>query len=83
MSQLLTISTQGGDVNELCTSQESNISGSAFWSPDGKYVYFSERTRGDQFYGELMLMEECQRKFGKTDKGAESFVMHPSGEKIS
>lgn len=82
MSRLMTISTQGGDEKELCRSQESNISGSAFWSPDGKYVYFSERPEGTNLW-RVDANGGTPEKVWKTDKGAESFVMHPSGEKIS
>ena len=82
MSRLMTISTQGGDEKELCTSQESNISGSAFWSPDGKYVYFSERPEGTNLW-RVDANGGTPEKVWKTEKRAESFVMHPSGEKIS
>lgn len=82
LSRLLTISTQGGDEKELCTSQESNISGSAFWSPDGKYVYFSERPEGTNLW-RVDANGGTPEKVWKTDKVAESFIMHPSGEKIS
>lgn len=82
MSRLLTISTQGGDEKELCTSQESNISESAFWSPDGKYVYFSERPEGTNLW-RVDANGGTPEKVWKTNKRAESFAMHPSGEKIS
>jgi Tol biopolymer transport system component len=41
-SRLFTIPTAGGKEKEICTAQESKGFNTAFWSPDGKYIYFVE-----------------------------------------
>lgn len=42
-SRLFTIPPEGGDEIDLCSAQEANDFVNAFWSPDGKYIYFIER----------------------------------------
>ncbi|MCJ7579007.1 MAG: tetratricopeptide repeat protein [Candidatus Aminicenantes bacterium] len=45
-SRLFTLSVDGGQEKELCTSQEADDFYGTLWSPDGKYVYFGERLDG-------------------------------------
>ncbi len=81
-SRLITISVNGGDERELCTSQEAKISESAFWSSNGKYVYFTERPEGTNLW-RVNSEGGKPEKVWHTDKRAESFAMHPSGNEIS
>ncbi|MBN2863989.1 MAG: PD40 domain-containing protein, partial [Bacteroidales bacterium] len=41
-SRLVTMPAEGGEETEICTAQDANNIYTAFWSPDGKYIYFTE-----------------------------------------
>ncbi len=75
-------SVNGGDERELCTSQEAKISESAFWSPNRKSVYFTERKEGTNLW-RVSAEGGTPEKVWHTDMRAESFAMHPSGNEIS
>jgi Tol biopolymer transport system component len=47
-SHLYTMPVEGGKEKELCTSLEASGFEAAIWSPDGKYIYFTESDRWDE-----------------------------------
>ncbi len=79
----MTMTLQGEDVKELCASQDEKISGSAFWSPDGETVYFSERSEEGTNLWRVNAKGGTPERVWHTDKKAESFAMHPLGKEIS
>lgn len=81
-SRLMTMTVEGEDVRELCVSQDAQISGSAFWSLDGKFIYFSERPEGTNLW-RVKAEGGKPEKVWHTDKRAESFAIHPFGKEIS
>jgi Tol biopolymer transport system component len=82
LSRLMTMTVKGEDIKELCVSQLSKISGSAFWSPNGKFVYFAERAEGTSLW-RVNSDGGTPEKVWHTVKRAESFAIHPSGKEIS
>ena len=83
ISRLMTMTLQGEGVKELCPSQDEKISGSAFWSPDGETVYFSERYEEGTNLWRVNSKGGTPERVWHTDKRAESFAMHPLGKEIS
>jgi Tol biopolymer transport system component len=49
-SYLLSMPLEGGETKKLCTSQEADDFYEVFWSPDGKYIYFTERIDGTKIW---------------------------------
>lgn len=81
---ICTIPAEGGEVLEICTSQETERLSTAAWSPDGKSIFFAETPTLDysklwrvysvggkpQYVCQLPHLDVC-------------LSIHPSGQKVA
>ncbi|MBW1898020.1 MAG: PD40 domain-containing protein [Deltaproteobacteria bacterium] len=81
-SHLMTIPAAGGKEKELCASQEAEDFTQAIWSPDGKYIYFTERPEGTNLW-RIPAEGGKPQKVWKSEKRAEMFNIHPDGDQIA
>lgn len=86
-SRLFTIPIEGGKEKELCTAQEADGFDMAMWSPDGKYIYFTE-IRGWETSRETSLWRipaegGIAQKTWHSKSGVEIFGLHPDGKQIA
>ena len=81
-SRLFTIAVEGGEAKELCTPQEANGFDRALWSPDGKYVYFTERQDGTSLW-RIPAEGGIPQKVWQSKNRAEVFSIHPDGQQIA
>ena len=81
-SRLFTIPAGGGEEKELCTAQEARGFYSAMWSPDGKYVYFTEQQDGMNLW-RIPSEGGIPQKIWHSEDRAEIFSMHPDGNQIA
>jgi len=81
-SHLLTLPAEGGKEFELCTSQEDKGFAWGKWSPDGKYIYFSEITEGTNLW-RVSAQGGNPQKIWHSENRAELFSIHPDGKQIS
>ncbi len=81
-SRLYTISVQGGPEKELCAPQESAGFGMAMWSPDGKYVYFTELKDGTSLW-RMPAEGGIPQKVWHSKNWADVFGIHPDGKQIA
>ncbi len=83
-SRLFTIPAEGGEKKEVCTAQEAKGFGPAFWSPDGKNIYFVEILESMK-----TNLWRVPSKGGNPEKvwGSENrvdiFDIHPDGNQIA
>ena len=83
-SRLFIMPAGGGEEKEVCTAQEARGFGTAFWSPDGKNIYFVE------ILGSMKTnLWRVSSSGGKPEKvwSSESrvdiFDIHPDGNQIA
>lgn len=81
-SQLFTLSVEGGEEKVLCSPQETNHFEMATWSPDGKYIYFSERSDGTSLW-RITAEGGIPQKVWHSKKRVEVFSIHPDGKQIA
>jgi len=81
-SRLLTIPAEGGKVKEVCTAQETNDVVSAFWSPDGKYIYFTERPEETNLW-RIPEAGGKPQKIWSSENRADIYCIHPDGNHIA
>jgi Tol biopolymer transport system component len=81
-SRLFTIPVEGGKEKELCTPQEASGFYTAMWSPDGKYVYFTERKDGTSLWRIPAEGGTPQKVWHSKDR-AEIFSIHPDGKQVA
>lgn len=81
-SHLFTMSVEGGQVKELCTSQETNSFYMGLWSPDGQYIYFSELKDGTNLWRIPAEGGSPQKVWHSKDR-TEIFSIHPDGNQIA
>jgi Tol biopolymer transport system component len=81
-SRLFTIPVEGGNEKELCTSQEASGFETAMWSPDGEYLYFTERSDGTSLW-RLPSEGGIPQKVWHSKNRAEVFSIHPDGQQIA
>jgi Tol biopolymer transport system component len=81
-SRLYTISVQGGPEKELCAPQEAAGFGMAMWSPDGKYVYFTELKDGTSLW-RMPAEGGIPQKVWHSKNWADVFGIHPDGKQIA
>jgi len=81
-SRLLTIPAGGGEEKELCTAQEARGFYAALWSPDGKYVYFTEQRNGMSLW-RIPAEGGIPQKIWHSEDRAEIYSMHPDGDRIA
>lgn len=81
-SRLLTMSVEGGEMKELCTPQESNSFRYAKWSPDGKYVYFSENSDGTSLW-RIPAEGGTPQKIWHSKNDTDFFSISPDGKEMA
>lgn len=79
-SHLFTIPVEGGEEEELCTTQEGFET--AMWSPDGKYVYFTKEQDGTSLW-RLPAEGGVPQKVWESKERVEIFGIHPNGKQMS
>jgi Tol biopolymer transport system component len=82
-SHLYTIPAEGGNTKELCTAQEANNIGMGMWSPDGKYIYFTEVKDGGTSLWRIPAAGGTPQKTWQSKDRAEIFSFHPDGKQIA
>jgi Tol biopolymer transport system component len=84
MSRLFTLPAEGGQENEVCTSQEAKGFNKAFWSPDGKYIYFTEILEGMKTnLWRIPSTGGTPEKVWSSENRVEIFDIHPDGNQIA
>jgi len=81
-SRLFTIPVEGGPEKELCAPQEAGNFGMAMWSPDGRYVYFTELKDGTSLWripGEGGIPQRVWHSKNR----AEVYSFHPDGKQMA
>ena len=82
-SCLVIIPAEGGKENELCTTQETDNFDRALWSPDGRYIYFTERSEGTNLW-QIPTEGGKPRKVWHSDNHrVPIFSIHPDGDQIA
>lgn len=83
-SRLYTIPVEGGPEKELCTPQEAPGFGMAMWSPDGKYVYFTEMKDGTSLW-RIPAEGGIPQKVWHSKNRADVYVygIHPDGKQMA
>lgn len=81
-SYLYSIPVEGGEEKELCTSQKGDQLYGGFWTPDGKYVFFTEDDEGTSLW-RVAATGGIPTKVYQSKDRAEFFSIHPDGNQIS
>jgi Tol biopolymer transport system component len=82
-SCLVIIPAEGGKETELCTTQDTDNFDRALWSPDGRYIYFTERSEGTNLW-QIPAEGGEPRKVWHTDNNrVPIFSIHPNGHQIA
>jgi len=79
-SHLFTIPVEGGKEKELYAAQGGFET--AMWSPDGKYIYFTERQDGTSLW-RLRAEGGVPQKVWESKNRVEIFGIHPNGKQMS
>jgi len=82
ISRLFTIPVDGGKETLLCKAQEAVGFDTALWSPDGKYIYFSERKDGTNLW-RIPAEGGVPEKIWQSKNRTEFFGIHPDGKQMS
>jgi Tol biopolymer transport system component len=82
-SHLYTMPVEGGNLKELCTAQESAYFETGMWSPDGKYVYFTEMKDEGTSLWRIPAAGGIPQKTWQSKDRAEVFSFHPDGKQIA
>jgi len=80
-SRLFTMPAKGGEVVELCSAQEAEDFVSASWSPDGKYIYFSERPEETNLW-RIPAKGGKPQKVWHSENRTSVYRIHPDGNQI-
>jgi Tol biopolymer transport system component len=81
-SRLFTIPAEGGKEKMLCTAQEPGNFYRAWWSPDGKYVYFAERKDGTSLW-RVPAEGGIPQKTWQSKSPVHFLDFHPDGKHIA
>jgi Tol biopolymer transport system component len=73
---------EGGKENPVCTSQEDKVFGKALWSPDGKYIYFTENREKPNLW-RVPAEGGKPQKVWHSENMVEIFSFHPEGNQIA
>ncbi|MCK5277050.1 MAG: PD40 domain-containing protein, partial [Cyclobacteriaceae bacterium] len=83
-SHLFTMPVEGGKEKELCTSQEADNFAQALWSPDGKYIFFTEVLEGSRTSLWRVAAEGgVPQKVWHSENRTEMFSIHPDGKQMA
>jgi len=81
-SRLYTIPMEGGPEKELCAPQEAAGFGITIWSPDGKYIYFTETKDGTSLW-RIAAEGGTPQKVWQSKNWTDVFDIHPDGKHIA
>ena len=81
-SHLFIMPIKGGKEIELCTSQEASYFGMSAWSPDGKYVFFTEMKDGTDLW-RIPAEGGVPEKVWHSKNRAEFLSIHPDEKQIT
>ncbi|NQT97907.1 MAG: PD40 domain-containing protein [Candidatus Marinimicrobia bacterium] len=81
-SHLFTMPVEGGKEIELCTPQEGNYFGMAAWSPDGKYIFFSDGSEGTNLW-RIPADGGIPEKVWHLKNRIEFTSIHPDGKQMA
>jgi Tol biopolymer transport system component len=79
---LFTMPAEGGKEIELCTTQEDVALAGGSWSPNGKYIYFTEITEGTNLW-RVPVQGGTPQKVWHSENRAEFYSIHPDGGQIA
>ena len=79
---LYTMSVEGGQAKELCTTQEAASFDRGMWSPDGQYIYFTEGGDGKNLWRIPSEGGNPQKVWHSNDRGY-VWSIHPEGQQIA
>jgi Tol biopolymer transport system component len=82
-STLITIPAEGGEENELCTTQEADNFSRALWSPDGKNIFFTERSDGTNLWRLPSEGGKPQKIWHSDNIRVPIYSIHPDGGQIA
>lgn len=83
-SRLFTMPAEGGTENEVCAVQEARSIGRAFWSRDGKYIYFVEILESQKTNLWRVASAGGQpEKVWSSENRVEIFDIHPDGDQVA
>ncbi len=81
---ILIMPISGGEPRELCKLQESEKIRCVTWTPDGKYVLFTENVKKDEWALWRISPEAgTPQKLWQSDKGNAGLSIHPDGQQIA
>jgi len=83
-SCLFTMPAEGGKEYEVCTVQEADNFNVAFWSPDGKYIYFVELL--ENIKTNLWRVKSTggnPEKVWSSENRLDIFDIHPDGKQVA
>ena len=82
-SRLITISGDGGNEKEICPAQDVKDIYSAFWSPDGKYIYFTELLQSlkTNLWRIPVVVGNPEKKWSSESR-VELSDIHPEGNQV-
>ncbi len=81
-SYLYSMSVEGENIKEVCPSQEVERFYGAFWSPDGKYIYFTEKSDGTSLW-KISAEGRIPQKVWQSEKRLEFLSIPPDGSQIA
>ena len=81
-SRLLTIPVEGGKEKSVCTAQEEKVFGRALWSPDGRYIYFTENREKPNLW-RVSPEGGKPQKVWHSENMVEIFSFHPDGNQMA
>jgi len=81
-SRLFTMPAEGGKEKEVCAAQEAKIIRRAYWSPDGKYIYFAENPKGTNFW-RVPAEGGIPQRVWSSEHSLELFSINPDGNQIA
>lgn len=81
-THLFTMSVEGGEEKALCTPQETKHFEMATWSPDGRYIYFTERKEGTNLW-RIPAEGGTPEKVWHSENRTEVFSIQPDGKQIA
>jgi Tol biopolymer transport system component len=83
-SHLFTIPVEGGKETKLCTTREANYFAKALWSPDGKYIFFTEILEGMKTsLWRIPAEGGTPQKVWESENRTEVFSIHPDGYQLA
>lgn len=81
-SYLYSIPVEGGNIKELCTTQEADVFTAASWSPDSKDIYFTERSDATSIW-KISAQGGNPKKVWQSENRLEFISIHPDGNQMA